>query len=211
MAVRGRHTPQEFLRAVQYGQKHRHAALSSMKWMKTFTSGNSATVYGVELDGKSVILKITQHRRSAASHDEEDPQCVGEDDIHSLRQAAQPCFHRPKRGLIIRPGCSADPHLGNMNEREIRPLGTFVFHFSTLRVLCRGESHSYEWSGKSGQSTVTEADIMLFTQLPAAASVPNSFAKDTDVWYLMFEELPGISPLKYGENILQRLAKPLSE
>ena len=27
----------------------------------------------------------------------------------------------------------------------------------------------------------------------------------------MFEELPGISPLKYGENILQRLAKPLSK
>ena len=58
---------------------------------------------------------------------------------------------------------------------------------------------------------VTEADTIGFSQLPAAASIPNSFAKDTDVWYLMFDELPGISPLKYGENILQRLAKPLSE
>jgi hypothetical protein len=46
--------------------------------------------------------------------------------------------------------------------------------------------------------------------MPAAASIPQTFAKDKDVWYLIFEELPGISPLKYGENILERLAKPLS-
>ena len=46
--------------------------------------------------------------------------------------------------------------------------------------------------------------------MPAAASIPNTFARDTDAWYLIFEELPGISPLKYGENLLERLAKPLS-
>jgi hypothetical protein len=46
--------------------------------------------------------------------------------------------------------------------------------------------------------------------MPAAASIPNTFAKDKSRWYLIFEELPGISPLKYGENILERLAKPLS-
>jgi hypothetical protein len=46
--------------------------------------------------------------------------------------------------------------------------------------------------------------------MPAAASIANTFAKDENQWYLIFEELPGISPLKYGENILERLAKPLS-
>ncbi len=46
--------------------------------------------------------------------------------------------------------------------------------------------------------------------MPAAASIPNTFSKDKNRWYLIFEELPGISPLKYGENILERLAKPLS-
>ena len=46
--------------------------------------------------------------------------------------------------------------------------------------------------------------------MPAAASIPNTFGKDRHRWYLIFEELPGISPLKYGENILERLAKPLS-
>ncbi len=46
--------------------------------------------------------------------------------------------------------------------------------------------------------------------MPAAASIANTFGKDQNVWYLIFEELPGISPLKYGENILERLAKPLS-
>lgn len=47
--------------------------------------------------------------------------------------------------------------------------------------------------------------------MPAAASIPNTFAKDNTQWYLLFEELTGISPLKYGENILERLAKPLSK
>jgi hypothetical protein len=46
--------------------------------------------------------------------------------------------------------------------------------------------------------------------MPAAASIPNTYGKDENGWYLIFEELPGISPLKYGENILERLAKPLS-
>jgi hypothetical protein len=46
--------------------------------------------------------------------------------------------------------------------------------------------------------------------MPAAASIPNTFGKDEHRWYLIFEEIPGISPLKYGENILERLAKPLS-
>jgi hypothetical protein len=46
--------------------------------------------------------------------------------------------------------------------------------------------------------------------MPAATSIPHTFAKDINGWYLIFEELPGISPLKYGENILERLAKPLS-
>ena len=46
--------------------------------------------------------------------------------------------------------------------------------------------------------------------MSAAASVANTFGKDEHQWYLIFEELPGVSPLKYGENILERLAKPLS-
>ncbi|CAF1521153.1 unnamed protein product [Rotaria sordida] len=46
--------------------------------------------------------------------------------------------------------------------------------------------------------------------MPAAASISNTFAKDKNEWYLIFEELRDISPLKYGENILERLAKPLS-
>lgn len=46
--------------------------------------------------------------------------------------------------------------------------------------------------------------------MPGAASIPNTFIKDENNWYLIFNELPGISPLKYGENILERLAKPLS-
>lgn len=46
--------------------------------------------------------------------------------------------------------------------------------------------------------------------MPAAASIANSFGRDEHRWYLIFEEIPGISPLKYGENILERLAKPLS-
>ena len=50
----------------------------------------------------------------------------------------------------------------------------------------------------------------LIVQMPAAASIANSFGRDENRWYLLFEEIPGISPLKYGENILERLAKPLS-
>ncbi|CAF1109525.1 unnamed protein product [Rotaria sordida] len=46
--------------------------------------------------------------------------------------------------------------------------------------------------------------------MPAAASISNTFAKDKNEWYLIFEELRDISPLKYGENILERLAKPLT-
>ncbi|CAF4442989.1 unnamed protein product, partial [Adineta steineri] len=45
--------------------------------------------------------------------------------------------------------------------------------------------------------------------MPAASSIANTFGKDENAWYLIFEELPGISPLKYGDNILERLAKPL--
>lgn len=47
--------------------------------------------------------------------------------------------------------------------------------------------------------------------MPGAASIRNTFVKNKQRWYLIFEELPGISPLKYGENILERLAKPLSK
>lgn len=138
MAARGRHIPQEFLRAAEFGRKHHHAALSSMKWTKKFISGNSATVYGVELDGKPLILKITQHRRSSASHDDEDPQCVEENDIQSLRHTNDPCYHRPKRGLIIRPGCSAEPHLGNINHREsVRSEHLYSFQYPSSIISPR--------------------------------------------------------------------------
>jgi hypothetical protein len=112
MSVTGREIPAEFLQAVEYGRKHNNKALSTMKWKKTFISGNSATVYGIELNGENLILKITKHNYFGGSHNDEIPQCVDENDIKSLHESNDPCKHKPKNGLIIKPACTADDNLG---------------------------------------------------------------------------------------------------
>ncbi|UJR37446.1 hypothetical protein I4U23_030149 [Adineta vaga] len=173
MSITGRIIPREFLLAVEYGQKHSNKALSSMKWKKTFISGNSATVYGIELNGENFILKITKHVQLGESHSGETPQCIHESDIKSLQESLDPCEHKPKNGLIRKSACSA--------ESDLVP---FEYYVAEKVALTRG-------------------------LMPAAASVANTFGKDEKNWYLIFEEIPGISPLKYGENILERLAKPL--
>ncbi|CAF3434425.1 unnamed protein product [Rotaria sp. Silwood1] len=173
MSVKGREIPREFLQVVEFGRKNNNKALSNMIWKKTFISGNSATVYGIELNGENLILKITKHNYIGGSHRNEISQCVREDDIESLHRADNPCNHKPENGLIQKSSCSADPKLV-----------PFEYYIAEKVALTRG-------------------------LMPAAASIPNTFAKDKNEWYLIFEELPGISPLKYGENILERLAKPL--
>jgi hypothetical protein len=82
-----------------------------MKWKKTFISGNSANVFGIELNGENLILKIAKHDQFVESPDEEMPQCVDENEIKSLHQSSDPCEHKPKNGLIRKLACSADPHL----------------------------------------------------------------------------------------------------
>ncbi|CAF2487927.1 unnamed protein product [Rotaria sp. Silwood2] len=173
MSVKGREIPREFLQVVEFGRKNNNKALSKMIWKKTFISGNSATVYGIELNGENLILKITKHNYIGGSRDNEIPQCVHENDIESLHKSDEPCNHKPKNGLIQKSSCSADPNLV-----------PFEYYIAEKVALTRGF-------------------------MPAAASIPNTFAKDQNAWYLIFEELPGISPLKYSENILERLAKPL--
>ncbi|CAF1192627.1 unnamed protein product [Rotaria sordida] len=78
---------------------------------KTFISGNSATVYGIELNGENLILKITKHNYTGGSHDNEILQCVHENDIESLYKSDDPCNHKPENGLIRKSSCSADPDL----------------------------------------------------------------------------------------------------
>ena len=111
MSVTGHQIPSQFLQAVEYGRKHNNKALSTMKWKKTFISGNSATVYGIELNGKNLILKITKHGQFGGSHNDEIPQCVEENDITSLHESHDPCNHKPKNGLIRKPACSAKQNL----------------------------------------------------------------------------------------------------
>ncbi|CAF0955322.1 unnamed protein product [Adineta steineri] len=173
MSIKGREIPKEFLQAVEYGRKHNNKALSNMKWKKTFISGNSATVYGIELNGENYILKITKHHQSNGIHHDEIPQCVDETDIKSLHETDDSCDHKPKNGLIRKTACSA--------EQNLVP---FEYYIAEKVALSRG-------------------------LMPAASSIANTFGKDENAWYLIFEELPGISPLKYGDNILERLAKPL--
>ena len=84
-----------------------------MKWKKTFVSGNSATVYGIELNGRKRILKITKHYQNAGLYHDDISQCVEEEDILSLQQTDTPCYHKPKHGLIETRGCSALPQIGN--------------------------------------------------------------------------------------------------
>jgi hypothetical protein len=112
MSVIGREIPAEFLQAVEYGRKHHNKALSNMKWKKTFISGNSATVYGIELNGENFILKITKHGDFGGSHNDEIPQCVDENEIQSLHESQDPCGHKPKNGLIRKSACTADHNLG---------------------------------------------------------------------------------------------------
>jgi hypothetical protein len=112
MSITGGEIPKEFLQAAEYGRKHNHKALSTMKWRRTFISGNSATVYGIELNGENFILKITKHGHFSGSHNDETPQCVDETDIKSLHEAHDPCNHKPKNGLIRKAACSASHHLG---------------------------------------------------------------------------------------------------
>jgi len=111
MSISGRRTPYDFLQAVEFGRKHRHKALSTMTWKKTFISGNTATVYGIELNGRDFILKISKHAHAAGSPSDDIPQCVTEHDIRSLHQSHNPCDHKPKDGIIRRVTCSAEPHL----------------------------------------------------------------------------------------------------
>lgn len=113
MSVAGRHIPQEFLLAVEYGRKHHNKALSTMKWTKTFISGNSATVYGIQLNGENFVLKIVKHDHSSGSPDDEISPCVDANEITSLHQSSDPCDHKPRNGLIHKIACSADDHLGN--------------------------------------------------------------------------------------------------
>jgi hypothetical protein len=119
MSVTGREIPNEFLQAVEYGRKHHNKALSTMKWKKTFISGNSATVYGIELNGENLILKITKHGQLGGSHSDEIPQCVDESDIKSLQESHDPCDHKPKNGLIRKPACSAEPNLGEIKKKHV--------------------------------------------------------------------------------------------
>ncbi len=113
MSITGREIPQEFLQAVDFGRKTNNKALSTMKWKKTFISGNSAIVYGIELNGENFILKITKH-----GHSDEIPQCVDENDIQSLHQSPDPCHHKPENGLIEKPACSTDHTLGKYSQRK---------------------------------------------------------------------------------------------
>lgn len=160
-----------------------------MTWKKTFISGNTATVYGIELNGQDFILKISKHAHAAGSPSDDIPQCVTEHDMRSLHQSHNPCDHKPKDGIIRRIACSAEPHLVPFEYYIAEKVAL------TRNSVCRKKRHAHSF------------DIL---QLPAAASIQNGFMKDENRWYLIFEELPGISPLKYGENILERLAKPLS-
>jgi hypothetical protein len=83
-----------------------------MKWKKTFISGNSATVYGIELNGENLILKISKHDYLGESQNDEIPLCVDENDIKSLHESDDPCEHKPKNGLIRKVACTADHNLG---------------------------------------------------------------------------------------------------
>jgi hypothetical protein len=83
-----------------------------MKWKKTFISGNSANVFGIELNGENLILKITEHSNIGGSDNDEIPQCVDENDIKSLHESHNPCQHKPKNGLIRKLACAADDNLG---------------------------------------------------------------------------------------------------
>ena len=121
VSVVSRDIPKEFLQAVDYGRKHRHAALSSMKWKKTFISGNSAIVFGIELNGENLILKITKHAQSSGSHNDDIPQCVEETDIKSLHETHDPCHHKPKNGIVQRKACSASANLGKRAHDHCRP------------------------------------------------------------------------------------------
>lgn len=111
MSVKGLEIPKEFLKAVDFGQQINNEALSNMKWKKTFISGNSANVFGVELNNKSLILKITKHQ-----FDEKIPQCVHKNDVKSLHQSNNSCGHKPKYGFIQKSECSADPDLGKLKK-----------------------------------------------------------------------------------------------
>lgn len=111
MSISGRRTPYDFLQAVEFGRKHHHKALSTMKWKKTFISGNTATVYGIELNGQDLILKISKHAHAAGSPSDDIPQCVTEYDIKSLQESHNPCDHKPKDGIIRKVACSAESHL----------------------------------------------------------------------------------------------------
>lgn len=119
MSITGQRIPNEFLQAIEVGQKHNNKALSNMKWKKTFISGNSATVYGIELNGENLILKITKHNSMSGSHSDEIPQCVEENDIQSLQQSHDPCKHKPKNGLIRKSSCTIDATLGERKEYSI--------------------------------------------------------------------------------------------
>lgn len=114
MSVISREIPIEFLQAVEFGQKHNNKALSNMKWKKTFISGNSATVYGIELNGETLILKITKHNSISGSNNDEIPQCVEENDIKSLHESHDPCKHKPKNGIIRKSACAVDDNLGRL-------------------------------------------------------------------------------------------------
>ncbi|CAF1358590.1 unnamed protein product [Adineta ricciae] len=173
MSITGSRIPTAFIQAVEYGKKHNNKALSTMKWKKTFISGNSADVFGIELNGDNFVLKISKHFPAEEGYANDITQCVHENDIKSLQESSDPCQHKPQRGLIEKAACSAEPGLV-----------PFEYYIAEKVALTRG-------------------------LMSAAASVANTFGKDEHHWYLIFEELPGVSPLKYGENILERLAKPL--
>jgi hypothetical protein len=96
-----------------------------MKWKKTFISGNSAHVFGIELNGENLILKIAKHDHFVESPDEEIPHCVEENEIKSLHQSSDPCEHKPKNGLITKRACSADSHLGIPKK----------MHFSFVKII----------------------------------------------------------------------------
>ncbi|CAF4458988.1 unnamed protein product [Rotaria socialis] len=170
LSVVGLEIPKKFLQANEFGRQINNEALSNMKWKKTFISGNSATVFGIELHSKNFILKITKHNYMM---EDDIPRCVHRNDIKSLHASDNACSHKPKNGLIQKASCSADPNLV-----------PFEYYIAEKIALTNGF-------------------------MPAAASISNTFAKDINEWYLIFDELPGVSPLKYGENILERLAKPL--
>ncbi|CAF2005588.1 unnamed protein product [Rotaria magnacalcarata] len=170
LSVTGFEIPKRFLQANEFGRQINNEALSNMKWKKTFISGNSATVFGIELYSKNFILKITKHNYMM---EDDIPRCVHRNDIKSLHMSDNACSHKPKNGLIQKASCSADPNLVPLE-----------YYIAEKIALANGF-------------------------MPAAASISNTFAKDINEWYLIFDELPGVSPLKYGENILERLAKPL--